>query len=433
MKRPHRFLALLLALTLLLSACQSASPASSAGETETAAPPVTRKKTTVPTVARPFRRAELDALPVARPDMTEEELRDVCVRYMVMMKSIPWTPDATMKYACTYAQASDTSGNLILTAGKIYQGTPYTSAAGDLSCFLDFYDEDTGVLRVADLKSAVGSVLGNTCSTAAVWSWARVSPSITLKGVPFMNAAHGYVPLGPVQYDFTQDSFNRGQDTKDIVAANGEETMFACYALLKPASGVMTYPRETTGHVRMCVEAAKVVRDDAGKINGDRSTVLCAEQHSVQNAVKDEVNGAMSAIGEKGKVYTFRQLFNAGYIAFEIPELCGRAAVEPASVSLELPGGDPARVLEGAVTSNYMISRVDALLVNESGEETELGHALGYCYEERARNVPVSSILQRISLHRQFPGLSEIAVTFRVRLGNGETVTLDPVSVPIDA
>ena len=218
-------------------------------------------------------------------------------------------------------------------------------------------------------------------------------------------------------------------DTPTITHENGEQVMYQCYALLKPASGLVTYPKGTYGHTRMSVETPNVVYKDDGTIDGEKSTVRLSDQTPATRSVTDE-NGAVTGIGNVDTPFTFRALYDAGYLTFEIPELVGQAPIEEAEVTLVLPNNDPARFFDGKITANYAISRVDAFLIGENGEGENVGHALGHCYKDRARNVSVGNVItSRRTLSQLVPAGETCRIAFRVRLGNGETVMLDPVTV----
>ncbi len=409
---------------MLFSGCSGASLTDPSVETAEPAETIAAAEKAIPAIAHPLTRAEVEAIPVARAGMTEDELRAICVRYMQMMKSIPWTPDGDIRYDNPPAVANREDGTVSLPAGTIYGGMPYTSAGGDLLCFMDYYDEETGVLKVSGLGLGINNILGNTCSPCTFWGWARVSTTMVLDDISRINPSGGYVALGPAQYDFDKPF----TDTPTITRENGEQIMYQCYALLKPASGLVTYPKGTYGHTRMSVETPTVVYKEDGTIDGDKSTVRLSDQTPNTRNVTDE-NGKVTYIGNVDTPFTFRALYDSGYLTFEIPELVGQAPVEEAEVTLVLPNDDPARFFEGKITANYAISRVDAFLLDENGNETELGHALGNCYGERARVISVTTAASQRSLSRLVPKGESCRIAFRVRLGNGETFTLDPVTV----
>lgn len=359
--------------------------------------------------------AALAAIPTANANMTEDQLRQICVDYMTIQQSLIWTPDVDFTYTATNVDKTFT-----MQAGTLYAGVPYSVAGQDLAGFLEYYDPATRTLRVSGTGAEDGLLFGNHCSTSAYWAWARVSASFRYRGNSRLTAQHGCVPIGG--YTGTDiDKFTEDWGTSEVCAANGEQAMYECYAGLLPASGLVTYKSGTTGHVRMAMEAAVVVRD-GGVIDGEKSYVLVIEQVSTEGA--ETVSGeAVTTVGKVGKKYTFKQLFAGSYLPFDVPELCGEAAVANASVSFSFPDGAPlSSILSGSVSSNYGISRAKARITDESGDEVAAFAVQGYGSElvsgKSAGKVTVSQLFTESDLSHLPAG--EYTVTFSLRLSNGE-------------
>ncbi len=430
-------LLLIFALTLALAACGGETPPETlpepAGEeTVTAATAPETEKTApgkeYPAITETVTRADIRAIPVATADMTEDELRDICVRYMTLMQSVVWTPDASLSYFCDTAASSDRDGNINLPAGNRYGGMPYSKAAQDLDGFLDYLDE-RGVLAVSQYKSNAGSVVGNHCSTSCFWAWGRVSASLHPTGNRRILPAQGFSLIAPCTLKEELSRMSADRDTRWICDSNGEQTMYRAYANFKPASGMITWKDGTTGHMRMAVEAPTVVKNPDGSIDGNKSFVLVNEQVSTVENVKNS-DGAVRQIGKNRKQYTFLKLFTSGYVPFEIPELCGKAAVQKAEAVLEKNGDGLDALLAGKVTANYMISRLGVTFRTSDGATAYEAGAQGYgidtsSAEARAPfEMDVKKAVTSASLTRKLKKGETYTVILEARLANGETLTL---------
>ena len=427
-----RIFAAFTALLLLFSACEGAPAQTNVSETapapQTAQTSEKTEERSYPTISHPTTRAMVDALPIASADMTEDELRKLCVDYMLLQVGVIWTPKFTSVYPYESAGSADGNGNLTVVAGTRYSGVPYCKAAGSLDNFLDYYDEETGILDNSSFKNNFGDIIGNNCGTSVYWAWARVSSTITYYGTRMMVPAHGCYPLGPYTYDTTIDTY-RECTTSEICQKNGREVMFESYALCKPASG-LTHDvfKGTTdtflGHARMVVEPAHVVRDASGAINGEESYLVCAEQGSSQ-VRRDTEDGSAMQIGGYMTRFTFNNLFDTNYVPVEIAELTGRSPVQKAEVSLDLEG--KAASLDdfaaANAVSNYAINRLEAVFTDANGAVVKTSSCNGSCKTGEQYTLAIKKLFSRASVSRALKKGETYTVTISARLGNGETLT----------
>ncbi len=432
-----KILALVLALTLTLAlfSCGGAI-AEPTAETEpapqtavTEEPETTKEEKIVipaPKISDRLTRAEIDAVPIARPDMTEQQLRQICVDYMVLQQGVVWTPDQNWTYEISYAAGADNLGNINLLAGQRYSGLPYTSAAMNLESFMDYYDEETGILAISKAGAGAAAFIGDTCSTSCYWGWARISSTVTLRGVRWVNSAYHFTPLGSYTYTLTSD--NELVDTDKVCAANGEKTMYEAYALLTTASGLMTYVN-SPGHVRMVMEPAHVERLADGSIDGEKSYVIVVEQSSSNKDYTNE-DGKVHAIGKVANKSTFKKLYGGGYLPFEIEELSGKATVQTAEVRLKNGAETLDALLQDDISSNYAIARVRAVFKNAAGETAYETRTYGNCYTAAKGNVSpyemkISKVFASANLRRNLTDGEVYSLTLEVTIGNGETKTIE--------
>lgn len=357
----------------------------------------------------------IDKIPIAKQGMTEDELRDIVVQYMYLQINFAYTPDLGNLTEYKYYIKNLHNGygfegcQIPFEEGKYYGGIPYMgNAAGSLYRWLEYYDADSGVMdwepfirtRRKNWKDEstgvvypdVGSaIFGNTCAASCVWAWLRVSNSVTGFWTTTWVPSRGYVKVG--EYELTKNN-NHGSETKDLCDANGREVMFEAYAQVKRADGLLK-----SGHATMSVSDAVVVRDSEGRIDGNASYVLIAEQTSLFLTATPDKGGVplYSPLGDKGLTYriqgnfsgnivngkvkemkrSFEYLFKQGYLPFTVPELVGKSLIERTRIGLYDAENEAykekvikASELKGmTIQSNYAISDIHFIIRDENGNE----------------------------------------------------------------
>ena len=303
---------------------------------------------------------KLANIPIAKPGMTEDELRKICLEYMRLQLGFTFKFEKDFNYTVVSQKRPRR-----LIGGKVYAGIPYiTRGAGNLYRIASIYDPKTGALDPeSDIFDDI-RYFGNACSGSASMSWARVVTSAYLGYTMFMTEANGFLPVG--SYLYPEKNITRmlpkkldsnGVNGKSICRFNGEQTMFESYALMKPADGV-----GCCGHVRMNSAIPTVIRNDDGSIDGDKSFTLMCEQvcyTSNRNCVRIAQDGThYHTQGFIDIKYSFRDLYEAGYFPFTFNEFINPNCVQPARIRLSVEPTLGERVL----TSNYAISDVFAEL-----------------------------------------------------------------------
>lgn len=363
-------LLLLLATLLPLCACSAGITAENAPETEKASGE--EKKEITYSVPTPLTWDAINAIPVATSDMTSEELRQICVDYFRLQTSFQWTPNKNFSYIIR-------SGNSQrkFQPGKLYGGIPYVTSSkggGNLYLWMEHYDEKTGVLDLSKMSGQdLMDLLGNHCAHGAFWGWTRVINSAEIRGTRTLSHKNGCLAVGPYQFDPTLEEYSTEDPEKGtlkVCQTNGEQVMYQSYAKLLPADGINA-THTGNWHVRMISQAANVVYNDDGTINGEKSYVHCIEQAAKKNTYYTCPDGTkvqvMAGVDLK---YSFASLFKSGYIPFTFAEFLGTDPVEPARVTLDMDQSTAtAEMLQKAtVSSNYPISHVTVRAVNGKGE-----------------------------------------------------------------
>jgi len=358
----RRIVFLLLAILMLLTACGQTQPKKAENDSQT-----TKQKL----VPMPTTWEMIDALPIASGDMTEAELRQLCVDFFRMQQSIQWTLKAPFAYRInTYDKYPD------LKTETVYAGCPYVSPsiAGNIYRIMDFYDSETGVLDNTQMNSQdFAMLIGNDCVSGPFWGWARVVNSFQKYSNAYMTKEYGCFPVGTYTYDDSITYWSEEHSTKSICDQNGRTTMFESYACLQPADGIYTqWNTAANSHMRMISQAPTVVRNEYGLIDSVKSYVTYIDQGS--SFEEYNWDGATVLVqGDVDVTVSFEDLYNNGYLPLTFAELIGEDPVEPATISLLNPVPENATIkdiLEIYVVCNYAISHCTLELRDAEGNVT---------------------------------------------------------------
>ena len=316
-------------------------------------------------IANPLVKDRLNRIPVASGEMSVQQLRRICVDFMRLQLSFPWTPNTAFTY-------QNKNKSITIPVDKVIGGMPYISQSkGSIYNFLHFYDEEDGTFDAAfamSLKQPYMKVIANQCSGSAYWAWARVSNRVRYMRTSDMLGVNGCIPVGDYYIDPKIQNFNtENVATKDICEANGRQVMFASYAKLQMADGVVHF--NSGGHVMMVALDPTVVFNGDGTIDGEKSYLTLLEQTSAFTEDTQHNGKPISIQGGIHFTYTFEKLFTSGYLPFTIPEFLGIDPVEKAEVSTNLPqnGVFMSTLSTLKVQSNYPISYVTVTVKDRSG------------------------------------------------------------------
>lgn len=288
---------------------------------------------------------EFTNLPIANENMTQQELRALCVDAFRLNMTMPWTPTEEIKYTYTLLKKSY---EVQMPDGIAYSGLCYATGIenatyGNAWKMLPFWDPETGALDIEAMgKDNVLNIISSACSYGAMQGWNRVSNS---HGIKEMNSYSMYisniVPVGPYVYEpYTYKHNFKSRESSDlIIEANGEEIMFESYACVLPADGVFS---SSAYHVMMISQNPVVVRREDGTIDPEQSYVHVHEQKGegtrTENLNYSQENGVtMRPLGTIDAKYTFQKLLDKGYIPFTLKEFIGEDPVEPGKAWLGTP------------------------------------------------------------------------------------------------
>lgn len=351
-----------LAMVLALVSCGDEIIVTSTENTDNA----TAAEVSHPAVTDVLTWDKINAFPIANSDMSNEELRALCVDFFRFMQTFAWTPSEAFTYTI-----ESSSEDVILHPDKIYGGLPYVSvASGNIYRLMDWYDPETGVVDVTEAKKTP-ALFGSQCSIGAYWAWGRVVNDANYTWTEGMVEKNGFQRVGPYTYREGLETLGSADyNTVAIVKENGEQTMFQSYAQMKPADGMVYFT--TAGHVVMISSTPHVEYKEDGTIDGDKSYVTYIDQSSLWSDAKQTDGTPYSVQSRVDAQRSFQTIFNGAYIPFSLPELDGRATVEPSVTTLSYTGEGSITLTdlkESHVTSNYGISDVYIVIKDASAKE----------------------------------------------------------------
>jgi len=358
-----KFLAILL-VCLLLAGCAAESAAPVQQETQ---------QTTVPAMS-----AEDAKLLQDRRDAAERYMRDMATVLWRATEDLTWTTDNTLMTEEDVAAYSEEKTPIVIRAGRLYRGVPYSYAGAAAGNFYRFFDgeDEKGYPTASGLhwrnlngsSNKAVSRVGNDCSGAVQLAWESVGGNFTRAGTNNMTQTYGYIPVGDYETDVVEYV-----DTPAVTEKNGGEVMFAAYAQLQKADAVVR--RENgAGHTMLVVDV-HVEHTAEGGIDGMNSYITVL--HQTSSNLKKEAYEYDEAIGEDvyqtygvDDKYTFIKLLGSGYL----PVTCD-VLVDPEATPLEPWFKDSEteytkeNIFAGKFTSNAMIACVTVTVTDADGRE----------------------------------------------------------------
>lgn len=356
------------------------------------------------------------AIPVKRSDMTEDELRQLCIDFFLFSKTALWIPNASWNYQKTGTGSTDE-----ITKGLIYGGLPYIgSSGGNIYRIMDYINEDTGIVDMTEpmLKP---QFFGNQCATGAGWGWARVINSAKYGPTHTMVQSNGFIPVGPYTYNASIIRFQEGvYTTADVIKENGPEVMFQSYAAMKKADGLVNYVN--AGHVMMSCTDPVIVHNEDGTIDPSQSYLYIHDQHSAWVELTNEAGDTFQHKNFVNKKFTFAELLADNYIPFTFAEFLGTDPVEETQCNFSHTAETitAMQLNAGSVTSNYYISDIYAIVRDADGNEQ-------YRIVQRAGKVGLTELnFNRLVTSAQLEPYTDGTHTVDItcQLGTGERLNL---------
>lgn len=309
--------------------------------------------------------------------------REQVLDYMSKNAGVLWKSDKDFDYVLqsgiTPEEASK-SKVLHIKKDRIYRGVIYSYASGDISSFLDYSigQDENGVHTISgldwqDVSTAGGSssrtaLIGNDCGGAAQLALGSIGHDIAVSGVTKLSPNLGYPRVG--KYKSSLD-YNRA--TLLFCYENGEDVMYKAYSQLKKGD-LMCWVSSVdwSSHVRMVADV-KVVYDENGKIDPEKSLIICHDQTkgNLQNELTyyDEKLGCdVYYIGEYNSTkFSFKENYNKGYIPTTVKILIDPSPIPKAEVTDSLKEHNIDNLFKGTINSNWMIDKAQIEISDSSG------------------------------------------------------------------
>lgn len=384
-----------------------------------------------------------------KKEWTEEEKlilesrREAVVSYMNQMASILWRCEADVAYSLIsgITPEEDPGGTassptkLFLQKGRLYRGLPYTYGGNGIESFLAYSSQtdENGVAVLSDLPwqslggGSATACVGNDCSTAVMKAWGSIGSDVHVGNTGSMCAAHGYLPVGEYQVSSLALTSTKTDCTK-----NGKKVMYASYAALQKGDAVVRR-NNGSGHAMLVTGVFFVMTE-----NGiDEKNSYITVTHQTRGKYTQDAHYYDEALGENvwywygiDDRYSFSSLFQSGYLPITCKELIDPSPIAEPEVrdSCKVQAAD--RLFEGTISSNRMIERVCAEILDSSGrtvQEACLSPTRKEKYSFPCKNFEESaSVIGRVDPSLLSEGSYRFVLT--VCLSDGQRLTAREVS-----
>lgn len=352
-------------------------------------------------------------------------LRTEAVEYMRAMAEVIWTVPEVYNYTCSDGNAYCSQ---MFLPTDIMQGLPYTHKQGSLER-LQYVQDENGCVQ--SWINGIGydgfdMYMGNDCSGAVYWAWARVASSFEFQWTWGMlpSTDMGVLPVG--DYDAYVEQTTDVHESIPVVEANGEERILEAYAKLNKGDAIVAY--YTGGnHARLCSAGAVVFRDAEGKIDPVASYITSIEQGAARS-----MNPYITTWRVDYK-YTFAQLYEKYYLPVTVQELVDGKSETPAAQMVS--GGEgKLGLFTGTVESNYRINCVTIDVKDAEGNDF-WNHSIfaGVSkYDTEGTDLPMRRVIREFDMAQFSPVLQNVtfekgasySYTITVLLSSGDTFTL---------
>ena len=378
----------------------------------------------------PMQRKEY--LPANGTNATADELRAIAVELMEDSMSIQWNTDRFIYYS---KRVGLTGKKYTFSPGLVFSGIPYTDGSSGLIQWMEFYDTESGLFSYPGTGAELDGILGNSCAGTIISAYNAVCNSMPKAGiVDWVLPSNGLLLVGPYKFPSGVTSL-KSYGTDLICQENGQDVMFASYAEILPADILASTP---DAHAIMAKEAAHVVYNKDGSINGEESYVIIMDQRAGQgDYFYVEMDGDVELLhsGRLYHKYSFNELWELCYLPMCPAEFKGTDPYEIPEVSYS--GATPNTVedlMKGYVTSNYPIAVTRLTLVAPDGTQTVLSRVLMRNQDiskGKASNVPIMDMAAGLSEEAYLKAVEEGGYKLQVvaLLFNGQI--FDVAEVPV--
>ncbi len=339
----QKLLCIALACVILcLCACEKAPAATPQGTASATLPELTRPAGPDLGVELP---APAEPPAIEDPNITGAELalRQKALDYMYRQCTYPWFLSEDTRLECTCGKH-----NWDLKKGVVYYGLPYTHSSGSLETMQNHQCENGAILPGADILTLVG----NDCAEAVFWAWSQVSSEVCFTRTKNSLCKNGTLAVG----DYNAYDKN---STEKIWEKNGEETMLAALAMLKPGDGLLK--ANPSGHMRMVATTPKVVYNADGTVDAGKSTLTFHEQAFEEESIA-KTNSTCRVFVE----VTFRELADDTYIPITIAAF-SQPEADPVELTITNQDLTKSGIGKGTLQAKHRIRQVTVQFLDSQG------------------------------------------------------------------
>ena len=373
--------------------------------------------------------------PIQYPDYTFEsepdsmELRLTAVEAMRQLLSVQWCTD----HVITYKKNGPVSGKQFLhEPGYTYAGVLYSSASSGLFQFMEYYNQESGLLEYSGSADELKLDLGSSCADALLWSWSTVCNSVKGGFYPVMMVpANGYIPVGEYTFRDNISSYNE-MPSYAIIDENPKAVILDAYAKCLPADAIISTPKN---HAMMVIEPAVVVKNADGTINPEDSYLMIQDQRGGSSNTSfyevEEDGHTLYFSGRTSAKITFAKLYEDDYIPLTCAEFTGDKAYDKATLTATEGVNSIDALLQAEVESNYPLAVINLIITDSKGKQTIADRML--FNGSAADGVPKKCFLDSLdgvyNLEGSSYDVSGNTVTIEVVVSTGERFT--PISFVI--
>ena len=320
-------------------------------------------------------------IPMQRPDYTVPEnatsndLRQIAVRAMLDILSVPWTPDKFYSYKNRFDWTHKT---FEYPVGLLYRGMPYANAHTGIFHWMKYYDQKTGIMSFPGDGQTWGETLGTVCADSILWAWSTVCNSIGAATYTFhMVPKYNFLPVGDYERPCNMDSFREENNTTDdICKNNGLDIMSKAYAEMLPADAVVS---TSAGHILMAMRAPEVAYDAEGNIDPENSFLYIYDQSGGTQTFFHEIeeDGQIAHyVGHTDLRYKFTTLFTKGYIPITTAEFKGLKPYSKPELTVKGTCSSIEDIKSLKIRTNYPLCTLEAVILDKDENESRAALAL---------------------------------------------------------
>jgi len=318
-------------------------------------------------------------------------------------------PSDSYKYKVGYGKTY----TFDLKSGVVYRGLPFSQGCSGLETFnLLVKEKNADGVSVMDTRFDTyylyggPGLIGNATDTALIYAWNTVSYTSRAQSSSNMVPYNGYYFVDGVKLpEYTEqerkeaaakppipdpngilvgggvadklyhliDDNSLSDDTDDIVAFNGEQGMYAAYANMLKADGLVRNTSADSEIFCKMVVSVNVVKNPDGSINGDESYAIVLAQGTQLVEMTDENGKTFYSFSEVDAKYTFKELFDGHYVPMTVKELIDGTADDAGAMVRDqyeyTSRQTGSYIYSGIINGSRRILWVNTVITDEDGKE----------------------------------------------------------------